>query len=122
MTETNIIRQATVDGTTTVTLSGSLTIETSRELHRVLSEALNDSQRIELDLQRLDAIDLTALQIICSACKSASNLKRSLACSSGIPAPLASLGKSLGGPGGLPCIQNNNDPCIWFGGAIQCPS
>jgi len=120
MSEQNITSQSNGDGSMTVVLNGTLTIASSGELHRVLSEALHGTQRVELDLQRLEEIDLSAMQVICSACKSASKQKQTLVCLSGIPDCLAALGRNLGAPRELPCIQNGNDPCIWFGGVSQC--
>lgn len=100
----------------TVTLSGSLTIESSAELHRVLSESLNDSQKILLDMQHLKDIDMPSLQLICSACKTAVLQQRVLVCETPMPECVASLGRNLGASQGLPCNHNSNEPCIWFGG------
>lgn len=117
MTEYKMFRQSNSGGGTTVTLQGVLSIESSTELCQLLTEALDESAQISINLQNLEDIDLTSLQVICSACKTASATGRSFDCEfSVIPDCISAAGKHLGAPQGLPCGQNNNKPCIWYGG------
>lgn len=117
MNDQNINKSISDDGSTaTVCLSGSLGIEKSGELHRVLAESLNESQRVVLDMQHLEEIDMTSMQVLCSTCKTAAAQKLGFVCETKIPDCLLSLCKGIGAPQSLSCNQNAKEPCIWFGG------
>ena len=117
MSAYSIVKNANPDGSVTVVLGGALSIETSAELHKVLSESLDESAQISLNLQAVESIDMTSMQLICSGCKTAAKMGRGYDCEpDSMPGCLASFGSSLGGPQGLPCGQNDNKPCIWYGG------
>ena len=112
-----IARNANADGTITIVLGGTLSIETSGELHKQLADALDESQQVTLNLRALESIDMTSMQIICSGCKTAAKMGRGFECEpDSMPGCVASFGSSMGGPQGLPCSQNDNKPCIWYGG------
>jgi len=116
MSDRKITRSVADDGAIVVALSGALNIETSGELHRLLSDSLYESQRVVLDAQQIESIDASTMQVICSACRSAVLQERSLVCGNDVPASLVSFGRNIGAPQGVPCNRNSNDPCIWFGG------
>jgi len=116
MSAENIIRQVASDGVSTVTLRGALNIETSAELHHALLESLNESQRVVLDARQLEGIDITCLQVICSACKTATTEKRSFECEGKIPECLDALRGSIGAGQKGSCNQNPHEACIRFGG------
>jgi len=117
MSEYTIAKNANADGSISIVLGGSLSIETSGELHKILAESLDESQQVTLNLRALESIDMTSMQVICAGCKTAAKMGRGYDCEpDSMPACLASFGSSLGGPQGLPCSQNDNKPCIWYGG------
>jgi len=117
MGDNQIMRRVNSDGSTTITVKGSLSIESSSELRQVLAEALDEAPQVNLNVTELENIDLTSLQVICSGCKSASSMGRGFDCESvQMPECISATGKRLGAPQGLPCAQNDNKPCIWYGG------
>jgi ABC-type transporter Mla MlaB component len=117
MSAYTIAKNANSDGSITVVLGGSLSIETSAELHKILSESLDESQQVTLNLRALESIDMTSMQVICSGCKTAAKMGRGYDCEpDSMPPCMISFGSSMGGPQGLPCSQNENKPCIWYGG------
>ncbi|HIJ95214.1 MAG TPA: STAS domain-containing protein [Desulfuromonadales bacterium] len=117
MNNYSINKHANPDGSITVTLAGALSIETCAELHKALSTSLDESQQVTLDLRAVESIDMTGLQAICSGCKTAAKMGRRYDCEPGaMPDCMISYGTSLGGPKGLICDQNDNKPCIWYGG------
>ena len=112
-----ITRKNNDDGSTTVVLGGSLSIEDSGDLHRTLSEALEGYPQVYLDMKGLESLDMTGMQIICSGCKTAATMGRGYDCElDSIPECLTVFGSKIGGPRGLACAQNDNKPCIWYGG------
>ena len=118
MAEKTIMRRANIDGSTTIVLKGTISIESSAELLRVITEALDETPQVNLNLKDLEHIDLTALQVICSGCKTANSMGRGYDCESTVPRAVSEIGKKLGAPQGLPCGQNSNKPCIWYGGSL----
>lgn len=117
MSEQQISRRVNTDGSTTITLKGSLGIESAGELCQLLNEAIEESPQLIMNLQDLESVDLTILQVICSACKTASAMGRSYDSElNRMPECVSAIGKHLGAPQGLPCGQNSNKPCIWYGG------
>lgn len=117
MADTEIKRRVNSDGSTTILVKGSLSIETSGQLRQILAEALDEAPQVNFNMDELESIDITSLQVICSACKSASNMGRGFDCDSqSIPEFYSNTGRALGAPQGLPCVQNNNKACIWYGG------
>ena len=117
MSEQRIIKEVADDATTaTVSLGGSLNIEAAAELRRVLGEALAEAPRILLDARQLEGLDITILQTICSACKTAAASGQLLLPEGEFPDCLKALNSGIGAHMALPCRQNNDQPCIWFGG------
>lgn len=117
MSDANITFQAAADGlSATVSMSGNMTIESITELHRALREGLDSYQRLTLDVHQLSSIDLPAMQLLCSACRTAAARQRIMLSGTDLPECMMSTGRNLGASPGLPCNQNSNDPCIWFGG------
>lgn len=120
MSEQRIVKSLTEDGTTaTVTISGALNIEAAAELHRALSGAISEAPRVVLDARQLEGLDMTILQTLCSACKTAAATGCALLLAGETPACITSLNSGIGAHMGLPCRQNNNEPCFFFGGAHQ---
>jgi len=119
MSEQKIIKHVAADATAaTVILSGSLNIETAAELRRVLGEALTEAPRVLLDARQLEELDVTILQTICSACKTAAAAGRLFLPEGGLPECIKTLNNGIGAHMASPCRQNNEQPCIWFGGAL----
>jgi ABC-type transporter Mla MlaB component len=117
MSEHTITSNANTDGSTTIVLGGALSIETCDELHKIMSESLNEYPQIMLNFQALESIDLTCMQIICSSCKTAAKMGRGFDyVSDTMPDCMISFGRIIGAPQGLPCSQNDNKPCIMYGG------
>jgi anti-anti-sigma regulatory factor len=106
------------DGTqSTVVVGGSVTIENSEDFRLALAEALGKTARVALDIRKLEEVDITAAQVICSACKTAVVLQRSLVMEGNLPECIIALGKDFGATVSLLCRQNRNEQCSWFGGA-----
>ena len=59
------------NGEIIITSGDRLTIETAAEFSRIIGEAFEASKNIALEFEPVVDIDITGVQIICSACKSA---------------------------------------------------
>ncbi len=67
------------DGTGTLTVKGDLDIYKAGELQAALSGALDAAERVGLDFKDVGNMDLSCLQIICSAVKTAAAKDRAVA-------------------------------------------
>jgi anti-anti-sigma factor len=52
-------------------ISGNLSVETAEELRAALLDVLAAASDVSLDLSAVEACDTAALQVFCSACKTA---------------------------------------------------
>jgi len=100
----------------TVAVGGELTIERSGEFRQTLTDALAGAQHVVLDVGQLHDIDIPALQLICSACKTAVASNKMFTFAGPPPDCLMELINGIGVSQNGPCSQNGNASCIWFGG------
>lgn len=105
------------NGEIIVTSGDRLTIENAAEFSRIVREALESSSVVELEFEQTVEIDITGLQIICSACKSAANSGKIFSYHGLQPQALADIIKISGAERRAACKHNNDSTCIWFGGA-----
>jgi len=59
------------DGSFVVNADGELTVESASELRAALMDAASSKGEVVLDFSGVTGADLSALQLVCSACKSA---------------------------------------------------
>lgn len=117
MSDQKIVKSLVPDGTSsTVTISGALKIEAAAELRQALVEALAEAPRVVLDARQLDEMDMSILQTICSACKTAAARKQSFLFAGELPVCMATLNSGIGAYQASSCNHNNDEPCIWLGG------
>ncbi len=104
------------NGAIVISTGDRLTIETVGEFFSILTEVLSAAREVYLEFDPEMEIDITGVQIICSACKSACRegsvfLYRGL-----LPSSLLHLIERSGVQRNALCKHNNNSTCIWFGG------
>ena len=63
---------------TTLNLSGCLTVWSAPEAKEALSRALGEAERVEIDLAGVKEADVTAIQLLCAAHRSAAAGSKSL--------------------------------------------
>lgn len=117
MSEQKIVENLAGDGSSaTIAISGTLNIEAAAELQRALAGALSAAPRVVLDMRQLEELDITILQILCSACKTAAANKRRLVIEGELAACVKTLNRGIGAHMAAFCRQNNDETCIFFGG------
>ncbi len=103
-------------GQLTITIGGRLAIDTTATLKDFLLEQLPTAKSIRLDTSALQEIDLTGMQLICSACWTTQSENNTFSFS-GVPAPcLAQAIDNLGFHDHKVCKHNADISCIWCGG------
>jgi ABC-type transporter Mla MlaB component len=115
--EQKIQRTTAADGAgITIRLTGDWGIEDAPELHQLLADTLTDADRVVLNIQQMGSLDITTMQVICSACKTAAMRSKLLQVAGTLPECLNTLSTSVGAKRASMCNQNNNQACIWFSG------
>jgi anti-anti-sigma regulatory factor len=100
-----------------ITSGDRLTIENASEFARVVSEALDASKKVAVEFEPAVEIDITGMQILCSACKTASASDKVFSYHGPQPEALAAIISASGAERRAICKHNNDSTCIWFGGA-----
>lgn len=104
------------NGEIIVTSGDRLTIENAADFSRILSEALEASKNVALEFEPTLEIDITGVQILCSACKSAARSGKTFSYHGPRPQALTDIIVSSGAGRNAACKHNNGSTCIWFGG------
>jgi ABC-type transporter Mla MlaB component len=98
--------------TATLFISGPMTIEDAAHLKTSLVDALAVSFLIEVDLNATDTIDLSCLQVLCSAHRAAVQAGKKLFVRRKSDAPITCL-EDAGFPRHSGCLQKEGEPCLW---------
>jgi ABC-type transporter Mla MlaB component len=98
--------------TATLFISGPMTIEDAAHLKTYLVDALAASFLIEVDLSATDAIDLSCLQVLCSAHRAAVHAGKKLFVRRKADALITCL-EDAGFPRHSGCLQKEGEPCLW---------
>ena len=104
------------DGSIRITSGERLTIDHAGAFSLRMREALLAAQRVEVEFAAECAVDITTLQTLCSACKTAAAAGKSVVCHGSGPLSLGQLIAAAGAQRPGPCRHNNGNPCPWFGG------
>jgi anti-anti-sigma regulatory factor len=86
------------DGTGVVTAEGDLSVYNALDLGKALSEALESSDRVELDFQNVRTIDISCLQLVYSAFLTSEDMKKAMTFGEGLPAAVEVAVKDAGYP------------------------
>lgn len=105
------------NGDVVISSGNSLTIENAAEFSRLLREALEAAHLVTLEFEPDVAVDITGVQVLCSACKSAAQGGKEFTCRGPQPQAMTDIIFSSGAGRHAACKHNNNSTCIWFGGA-----
>jgi anti-anti-sigma regulatory factor len=101
-----------------VRLQGSLTLRDAKQVQGLLQDAISASREVEVDVSDLSGIDVSIIQLIVSARKSAEQRGRKLALATGSSSAfMATLAKAgfLGDDGACRHVDEE----FWTGGALQ---
>lgn len=106
------LRRSGKNGNRTLTMSGDLTIRHSARLKRVLIEELERTDNLRLRFGDVDEADITLLQLLCAAHKSAQEKNKNVAVyGKGIPPVVWDTAHSVGMFGNLRCPASG--PCLY---------
>lgn len=99
---------------TALIVSGPLTIEYAVQFKDALTESLKQDADLIVDLSSITDMDLSCLQLLCSAHKTFTNAKRSIKLA-GIPDVLKQSVHNAGYKRNSGCTKEAEKTCFWVG-------
>ena len=96
-----------------ITLEGNLTVTQAEELRMLLIKALVDADHVHVDFGSLTGVDLSCLQLLCSAHRSASRIKRRFSLSADWPELFKQTVEDAGYPRLTGCRLDVDHSCLW---------
>ena len=96
-----------------LTLDGNLTVNQAEELRMLLIKALIDAEHVQVDFGPVSEVDLSCLQLLCSAHRSAGRMKRRLSLSGRWPEPFEKTVKEAGYTRLTGCRFDVDHNCLW---------
>ena len=112
-----LTRTCRENGEILITSGDRLTIENAAAFMLLLREGLEESQFVSLEFEDGVEVDITGLQLICSACRTAVACDKTFASHGPLPLALEKIIAASGAQRSAVCKHNLNLNCIWFGGA-----
>ncbi len=97
-----------------VTLDGNLTVNQAEELRMLLIKTLIDADHVRVEFGSVTDVDLTCLQLLCSAHRSASRMKRRLSISGDWPALFKQAVERAGYARHTGCRMDSDNSCLWL--------
>ena len=96
-------------------LKGSWTIERANELKCVLLDMLNSCERMAIDLEGLDELDLSTMQLFCSAHRASLRDEKYLALHEQKSQSLKRMVREAGFVRTIGCHKDPGKQCLWIG-------
>jgi anti-anti-sigma regulatory factor len=99
----------------TVTLSGNLTLTEAEDLRMILIKAIINVDQVFLTFGEIQDIDLSCLQLLCSAHRSAIRMNKTVAFSGPWTEPFRRVVHQAGYARSVGCSLDCTGSCIWMG-------
>jgi len=113
------VKPAESEATGVLKLEGRLTIERTHELKDTLLDALKRKDEVIIDLKDAMEVDVSFLQLLCSAHKSALQMNKNLIIGSERSSALRTVVHQAGYIRTLCCLGDPNQDCLWKGDRKQ---
>ena len=97
-----------------VTLEGVLTVARADELRMLLIKALIDSDSVQVDFGPVAEVDLSCLQLLCAAHRSAGRIKRGFSLSAAWPDRFKQTVEEAGYARLAGCRFDADHSCLWI--------
>ncbi len=98
-----------------ITLDGDLTLADAKTFRTHLIKALIDSDEVTVRFGDVAAVDLSCIQLLCSAHRSAVRLNKRLALQPGWPERFQQVAQDAGFSRSAGCRLDMQNSCLWTG-------
>jgi anti-anti-sigma regulatory factor len=96
-----------------IKLDGNLTVGQADELRGLLIKALIDAEQVRMDFGTVTDVDLSCIQLLCSAHRSASRMKKSISLSGDWPEVFKKTVEEAGFSRLTGCRLDVDHSCLW---------
>lgn len=96
-----------------LTVSGPVTVERAGELKQILMKALYGAEQVVLDIEGVTEVDLSCLQIICSAHRTSTKLNKRITLGNIRPEVFRRAAKCGGFERHTGCELDTTKSCLW---------
>ncbi len=100
----------------TLSISGELIIQNAAELQKILIESLEDTAHLALNIENVTEIDMSCLQLLCSAHKTTLNTDKGLSIDGGPSAIFQKAVNISGYQQFTGCELDKSNSCLWING------
>lgn len=97
----------------TVTFEGELTWDRADSIREKLIREIIDADSVEIRLGRVTAVDLSFLQLLCAAHRSAVRLNKKISLTGRSPLPFKEAVKDAGYARTIGCSPEREESCLW---------
>lgn len=105
--------------TATITLSGNLTISSATQLKSLLLQGLEQAETVVVSLQNISDVDLSIIQLLCSAHRVSIRLSKRFLVGETVPAEFRDAVARAGFDRHVGCALDTQSSCVW---ACLCSS
>lgn len=102
----------------TLVLEGDLTIQRAAEIKKAFDGSFDGVKKLVLNLEKVDEIDLSCLQIFCSAHRTSAKMEKELVIDGECPEVLKKVIESAGFTRQTGCSKDYQKSCFWIKGGI----
>lgn len=102
----------------TLMLDGDLTIQHAAEFKKAFDGSFEGVKKLVLNFDKVDEIDLSCLQILCSAHRTSTKMEKELAIDGECPEVLKKVIESAGLTRQTGCSKDYQKSCFWIKGGI----
>lgn len=102
-------------GKSVVVMEGEMTIEHAASLRDSLLKSLEGADNIVLDLNNVTTVDLSFLQLLCSAHRTSVKAQKSMEMKSDYPESLKQAVREAGYSRHFGCTLESDSTCLWKG-------
>lgn len=99
--------------TGTLTLGGSLTVSYATQLKSLLMQGLEQAETVVISFSEVNDIDLSVIQILCSAHRMSVKLNKRLLFGGGVPDQFIEAVTRSGFNRHVGCVLDSQQSCIW---------
>lgn len=99
--------------TATITLSGNLTISSASQLKSFLLQGLEQAETVVVSFHEISAVDLSIIQLLCSAHRMSVRLDKRLLFGGSVPDSFRDATARAGFDRHVGCVLDSQKSCIW---------
>jgi anti-anti-sigma factor len=105
--------------TSVLKLKGRCTVEHATDLRAVLIDTLTSREQLVVTLEEVDALDLSCLQLLCSAHRTSLDRNGSFILGGTVPEAFRRIVDAAGYCRAVSCPHDSDTDCLWKGGLEQ---